>query len=138
MGGLVVCFFMFMVFAFILATGGTAGLAARGLAGSGLFSGGPMGLANGTPARGIMLWVSSTGRRWNSGGMRYEIRRARVDVEQLGMQPYVVDIDVYIPGNLVRDVLPGSTMELRVGSDRQSALVIGPDVGYVQGAVRTT
>ncbi len=128
---------MFMVFAFVLATGGgVASLARAG--GAGLFTGGVYGLtSNGTPARGIMLWVSNVGQRTTSGGIRYEIRTAKVDIEVPGYQPYEANVNLYIPGNLVRDVLPGSTMELRVGSDRSTVLVIGPDVGYVQGAVRT-
>lgn len=92
----------------------------------------------GTPARGIVLAVAPTGTRTSYYGQRCEMRGARVDVEIPGIMPYEIQTTLYIPTNLVRDVLPGSTMELRV--DRTSAskaYVVGPDVGYAQGAVRT-
>jgi hypothetical protein len=85
-------------------------------------------LASCVPARGILLSVSITGRRTKHRGQRFEIRRCRIDIEPSGYAPYEVSADVYIPSNLLRDVLPGSTMEVRV---------IGPEVGFAQGAVRT-
>lgn len=138
-------FIVFMVIAFFVAMNGNRspqnfdGTSSGGGVG-GFFSGGIWGMRqNGTPARGIMLAVSMTGRRTNYGGQRYEIRSARVDIEPQGYAPYEVSTDVYIPSNLVRDVLPGSTMELRVDlNSRGMVIVIGPDVGYTAGAVRTT
>jgi hypothetical protein len=98
-----------------------------------------MNLATGgTPARGILLSVSSTGTRTQYYGQRCEIRGAVVDVEVPGLPPFEIRTQLYIPTNLVRDVLPGSTVELRIDPSNQTkVLVIGPDVGYTQGAVRT-
>lgn len=136
--------------AFILAAvrlmrGPTTGAAPGAAPGPGLFGGLnlrswiPSGLlSSGTPARGILLAVASTGTRTTYYGQRCEIRRARVDIEARGMAPFVIDTNVYIPTNLVRDVLPGSTMELRINPTNQTmVLVVGPDVGYAQGSVRT-
>lgn len=95
-------------------------------------------LSNGTPARGILLSVASTGTRTTYKGQRYEIRRGRVDIEAQGMRPYEIDTNVYIPSNLLRDALPGSTVELRITpSDQSKVVVFGPDVGYTQGTVRS-
>jgi hypothetical protein len=129
--GLVVGFgvFMFVLFWFFSRSGQSQGLAGT--------SGGP--LANGTPARAILLSVASTGWRRNYSGFRYEVRDARVDIEEPGVPPYELAIQLYIPGNLVRDALPGSTMEVRLNrGDRRMLVVVGPDVGYTQGAVRTS
>lgn len=137
--GLVFGFMVFMFFAFFIAMSGNRGAQGNLSSGGGFFSGGVFGLrTNGTPARGIMMSVSTTGRRANNNGQRYEIRSARVDIEADGMSPFEINTDVYIPGNLVRDVLPGSTMELRIDPSNQGyVLVIGPDVGFAQGTVRT-
>jgi hypothetical protein len=136
--GLIVGFILFMFVAFFIAMSGNQGGGQTG--GGSFFSGGGVfGLSlNGTPARGIMMSVSMTGRRTSNNGQRYEIRSARVDIEADGIAPYEVNTDVYIPTNLVRDVLPGSTMELRIDRSNQSyVLVIGPDVGFAQRTVRT-
>lgn len=136
--GLIFGFMVFMFVAFFVAMNGNRG--GQSNFGGGLFGGGVYALAsNGMPARGIMLSVSATGRRTSSSGQRYEIRSARVDVEAPGQPPYEIRTDVYIPSNLVRDVLPGSTMELRIDpSNPGSVLVIGPDVGFAQGVVKTS
>jgi len=135
---LIVGFIVFMVVLFIVAVNaGQPRLPYDG-------SGGTTGIANvlaprSVPARGIMLSVSSTARSARYNGQRFEIRRGRVDVEEVGGQPYTIDTDIYIPSNLARDVLPGSTMELRVDpSNATRVYVIGPDVAYAQGAVRTS
>jgi hypothetical protein len=95
-------------------------------------------LSKGVPARGILLNVAISGSRTRHRGQRYEIRTCRIDVEPSGFAPYEVTANVYIPSTLVRDALPGSTLEVRVDSgDLQNVLVIGPDVGYAQGSVRT-
>lgn len=135
-GGLICIVSVFFVVMFVIAS--SAGRAGGG--GGGFFGGGVYGLEqSGTPARGIMLSVSSTGTVSRNGQVRYDLRNARVDVEPVGGQPYVVNTTLYIPSSLVRDVLPGSTMELRVSpSDPSRMLVVGPDVGYAQGTVRTS
>lgn len=133
----IIPFLIFMVVAFIIAV--NRGQNAN-LAGGGGWGGGYVGpLANGKPARAILLQVDSTGWKRSYGGVRYEIRNARVDIEEPGELPYEIQTQIYIPGNLVRDALPGSTMEVRVDRNSQNMVVIvGPDVGYVQGAVRTS
>jgi hypothetical protein len=145
--GAIVCLFFggFMVFAFILAMSGGSQNAnwnqssAFGGGGFGGFGGFGSLAQNGTPARAIMLWVSNTGSSTRRGNQRFEIRNARVDVEMAGYPPFELTTNVYIPSNLVRDVLPGSTMEIRMSqNDRSMVLVVGPDVGYAQGAVRTS
>ena len=138
--GLFVGFVIFMFIAFVVAMSGNR---TNPNLGGGSWGGGGVTLwslrSNGTPARGILMTVSSTGRRANYGGQRFEIRNARVDIEATGFAPFETTTDMLIPGNLVRDVLPGSTVELRVDlSDRSLVLVIGPDVGFAQGAVRTS
>lgn len=136
--GLFVGFVIFMIVAFVVAANGNRNNSSAGWQGS-FGTGGVGSLASGTPARGIMLQVSSTGTRTTYNGLRYEIRSARVDIEITGYAPYEANTNVYIPTNLVRDVLPGSTMELRVDStNRAMVLVVGPDVGFAQGTVQTT
>ncbi len=91
---------------------------------------------NGKPARAILLYVDSVGvsRRYN--GQRFDVRNASIDIEEPNGAPYVIDnVSLHVPSNLVRDALPGSTMEVRINGNR--VFVIGPDVGYAQGAVRT-
>jgi hypothetical protein len=101
----------------------------------------PLGnlLTNGTPARAILLAVDSTGTRTAYYGQRCEVRGAYIDIEVPGVPPYEMQTSLYIPTNLVRDALPGSTMEIRIDpSNQNKVLVVGPDVGYTQGAVRTS
>ncbi len=95
-------------------------------------------VTHGTPARGIVLAITSTGRRAQFYGVPCEIRSAQIDVELPGVAPFVTQADLYIPRSLVRDTLPGSTMELRIDPSRATRIfVVGPDVAYAQGSVRT-
>lgn len=139
--GLIVGFMVFMFIAFVVAMSGNrsnpnlGGGSWSGTGGTDVWS----LQSSGTPARGILMSVSSTGTRTNYRGQRFETRSARVDIEATGYEPFEVNTYLLIPSNLVRDVLPGSTVELRVNlSDRSQVLVIGPDVGFAQGAVKTT
>src|ERR1700752_3825294 len=81
--------------------------AARGM-GQGF--GGSLGLG-GTPARGILLAVASTGTR---SGTNQESRRVTIDIEVPGQPPYEVTTVATFPTCLRGDVLPGATVELRV------------------------
>jgi hypothetical protein len=91
----------------------------------------------GVPARGILLQVNSRGQRVGprtvAGGLvqGYEQRAVSIDVEVPGKPPYVVNGPLMIPLNLVRDVLPGATVELRVDpTNPQKIAVVGPGVGF--------
>lgn len=95
-------------------------------------------LARGIPARGILLAVASTGTKAGTQARRFEVRQVRIDVEIPGQAPYETNATPWIPINLVRDVLPGATVELRVDPKNPSNMVIiGPGTGFVQQAVRT-
>jgi hypothetical protein len=95
-------------------------------------------LNNGIPARGILLMVASTGTKMGTPARRYEVRQVRIDIEIPGREPYEVNATPAIPINLVRDVLPGATVELRVDPRNPSNIaIVGPGTGFVQQALRT-
>jgi len=95
-------------------------------------------VARGIPARGILLAVAPTGTKAGTQARRFEIRQVRIDVEIPGQAPYETNATPMIPINLVRDVLPGATVELRVDPKNPSNMaIIGPGTGFVQQAVRT-
>lgn len=95
-------------------------------------------VARGLPARGILLWVAPTGTKSGTPARRFEIRQVRIDVEIPGREPYETNANPMIPLNLVRDVLPGATVELRVDPNNPSNMaIIGPGTGFVQQALRT-
>ncbi|HVV81765.1 MAG TPA: hypothetical protein VHE35_01755 [Kofleriaceae bacterium] len=96
-------------------------------------------LSGGVPARGILLRVASTGTKAGTAARRFEVRQVYLDVEVPGQPPYEIAARPYIPMNLVRDVLPGATVELRVDRKRRDRIaIVGPGVGFVQGQLRTT
>jgi hypothetical protein len=138
---------IFFVFFLVANAGGTRPSASFAADDSIAFGGGawagpsdPMieRLAACTPARAILLTVAITGTRTRHRGQRFEVRRCKIDIEPVGYAPYEISANVYIPSTLVRDVLPGSTMEVRVdAANLNQVLVIGPDVGFAQGSVRT-
>ncbi len=93
--------------------------------------------SGGKPARAILLYVDSVGVWKRNNGQRYDVRNASIDIEEPNGAPYVMDnASLHTPPNLVRDALPGSTMEVRIRGNR--VFIVGPDVGYAQGAVRTS
>jgi hypothetical protein len=96
-------------------------------------------VATGIPARGILLSVAPTGTKIGTLSRRFELRSVTIDVEIAGQAPYEIYATPVIPMNLVRDVLPGATVELRVDpkNPRQMAIV-GPGTGFVQQALRTS
>jgi len=93
---------------------------------------------NGLPARGILLTVSPTGTKVGTPQRRFETRYVYIDIEIPGRAPYETNANAVIPLNLVRDVLPGATVELRVDPKNPSSIaIIGPGTGFVQQALRT-
>jgi hypothetical protein len=95
-------------------------------------------LANGIPARGILLMVASTGTKMGTRLRRYEVRQVLIDIEIPGREPYETNATPAIPINLVRDVLPGATVEVRVDPKNPSNIaIVGPGTGFVQQALRT-
>ena len=111
----------------------------KGAAGGGASGSYDALVANGTPARGILLQVSSTGTKIGSVARRFELRSVTIDVEIPGKAPYEISATPVIPINLVRDVLPGATVELRVDPKNPSKMaIIGPGTGFVQQALRTS
>src|SRR4051812_44651846 len=94
--------------------------------------------ARGIPARGILLRVSSTGTKVGTRLRRFEVRQGTIDVEIPGREPYEINAAPVVPLNLVRDVLPGATVELRVDPKNPANMaIIGPGTGFVQQALRT-
>jgi hypothetical protein len=96
-------------------------------------------LRRGVPARGILLAVAPLpSGSMGTGLAKLQTRRVTIDVERAGEPPYEVTGDVAIPLNLVRDILPGATVELRVArKNRGKLLVVGPGVGFNSAALRT-
>jgi hypothetical protein len=92
----------------------------------------------GIAGRGILLQVSPQPlRTLGSAGQRFQLRRVQIDVELPGKPPYVVDATPYIPTNLVRDVLPGATVEIRVHRLQPSKIaIVGPGAGFAAAAQR--
>ena len=96
-------------------------------------------VAKGIPARGILLQVSNTGMKVGSVSRRFELRQVYIDIEIPGKPPYETNARAVIPLNLVRDVLPGATVELRVDPKNPANIaIIGPGTGFVQQALRTS
>lgn len=88
-------------------------------------------LNKGIPARGILLWVAPRGTPSGTAARRFHLRQVKIDIEIPGQAPYVVDTIATIPMNLVRDVLPGATLEIRVSSnDPSSVTIVGPGAGF--------
>jgi hypothetical protein len=92
---------------------------------------------SGTPARGILLAVASTpGNSVGVGLNKLQSRQVTIDIEVAGQPPYELTTTLLIPLNLVRDVLPGATVELRLGS-RNQVVVVGPGVGFNASTLMT-
>lgn len=86
--------------------------------------------ASGTPARGILLEVSPiAGQSVGIGLNKLQSRQVTIDIEVPGQPPYELSTTLLVPLNLVRDILPGATVELRVGR-RNQIVVVGPGVGF--------
>jgi hypothetical protein len=88
--------------------------------------------ANGTPARGILLSVSSMSLGSVGVGLfKFQQRQVQIDIEIPGEEPYEVNVVALVPLNLVADVVPGATVELRVDpKNRNQIAIVGPGVGF--------
>ena len=102
-------------------------------------------VANGVPARGILLEVSSISTTLpgsqrqlpTSAGSqpvavrRFESRFVTMDVEIPGQAPYIVQMSPMIPANMSRDILPGATVELRLDPKRPNLIaIVGPGAAF--------
>ena len=59
-----------------------------------------------------------------------------IDVEIPGEEPYEARMYALFPTNLVRDMLPGAAVELRVNRrDRSNAFIVGLAVGFSAAAL---
>jgi hypothetical protein len=82
-------------------------------------------LRTGLDARGIILWADRTAVNSTVGGVRYETRQLRLDVEIPGRAPYEMSVSPLIPR--VCEALPGATLDLRVDpKDPNNVAVLGP------------
>ena len=93
----------------------------------------------GVPARGILLSVSSMPLGSVGVGLnKLQQRQVYIDVEIPGEQPYELSVVALIPLNLVADVLPGATVELRVDPrNRNQVVIVGPGVGFNAATLQT-
>jgi hypothetical protein len=96
-------------------------------------------LRNGLPARGILLSVTSTPSGSVGVGLyKLQLRQVSLDIELPGQAPYETTTTVAIPLNLVRDVLPGATVELRVDRKHPDNIaIVGPGVGFNTASLMT-
>lgn len=86
-------------------------------------------VAQGVPARGILLAVAPLGTRVPGGNRQrpFERRQMIVDVEVPGQPPYEINVSPQVPLNLARDLLPGATVELRVDRRNPNNIaIVGP------------
>ena len=97
-------------------------------------------LNRGIPGRGILLGVSSfAAGKVGIGLNKYQQRAVTMDVEIPGRPPYEVSVTVLVPLNLVRDVLPGATVEVRVDPrDPTQIAIVGPGVGFNSSLLLTS
>jgi len=87
-------------------------------------------------ARGLVLSANASSRGVRQSGQSYELRRAVVDVEIPGREPYVVEVTLRFPRGLVR-AAPGDALDLSVDSgDPRSMVVLGPG-GFTGPWLRT-
>lgn len=96
-------------------------------------------LQRGTPARGILLSVSSMSSGSVGVGMyKFQQRSVTIDIEVPGQPAYEATVTALVPLNLVRDVLPGATVELRVDPKNPTNIaIIGPGVGFNAATLMT-
>ncbi len=75
--------------------------------------------------RGIVLWADKTSTKRTIGGLRYEMRAIRLDVEVPGREPYEVSLSPLIPR--ICEALPGSPLDVRVDPrNPQNVTIVGP------------
>jgi hypothetical protein len=95
--------------------------------------------SSGVPARGILLSVSS--QSFGSVGVglfKFQQRQVEIDIEIPGQAPYEINVIALVPLNLVADVLPGATVEVRVDPRNQNNIaIVGPGVGFNAATLAT-
>jgi hypothetical protein len=92
-------------------------------------------LQKGLDGRGIVLAASKTATNSILGGVRYESRWVKLDVEVPGRPPYEVSLTPLIPR--ICEVLPGSSLDLKVDpADPKNITVVGPvgSIGWMAAA----
>lgn len=95
-------------------------------------------IAKGVHARGIPLSVALRGTRIGTVNKRYQVRQVTIDIEIPGEAPYVMTGVAIIPMNLVRDVLPGATLEIAVDKTKPDRVaIVGPGAGFSPIAMLT-
>ncbi len=95
--------------------------------------------AKGISGRGILLAVSNMSiGSVGTGLFKMQQRSVTIDIELPGQAPYQATVIALIPMNLVRDVLPGATVEIRVDPrDSTNIAIIGPGVGFNSNTLMT-
>jgi hypothetical protein len=87
--------------------------------------------ATGIHARGLVLSVGQVGTTVVLGGRRYQRRSLVLDVEIPGQAPYEISAAQLIPGGLMRRILPGATIQVRVDPmNPQKLALVGPGATY--------
>ncbi|MFT3698809.1 MAG: hypothetical protein QM831_37025 [Kofleriaceae bacterium] len=96
-------------------------------------------LKSGIPARGILLNVSAmTQQAVGTGFSKLQRRLVRIDVEIPGQAPYEASMTALIPLNLINDIVPGATVEVRVDpKNRANVVIVGPGTGFSAAALQT-
>ena len=126
MGAFAVMVVVFFIWALAKALGGSQNQYKR------LFS-------SGLSARGILLSVSN--RSFGSVGTglnKFQQRQVQIDIELPGEAPYEINVVALVPLNLVADVLPGATVEIRVDPrNRNNIAIVGPGVGFNAATLAT-
>jgi hypothetical protein len=126
----VVVMLFFVLFMWIVIKAGSTGASTGGYAKL---------VAKGTPARGILLGVTNTPVSTVGVGLnKIQLRAVRIDIEVAGQTPYEASVIALIPLNLVRDVLPGATVEIRISrANSANIAIVGPGVGFNSAALMT-
>ena len=85
---------------------------------------------NGIPAQGIVLQAAPTGTKVVIGMRRFERRSVVFEIEVFGHEPYTVGVVALIPTAMLKNVLPGATLDLRLDpKDRNHIAVVPPGGG---------
>jgi DNA-directed RNA polymerase subunit RPC12/RpoP len=88
-------------------------------------------VANGIPARGLVLSVDARGTKVRRGTRRFDLRGVLFDIDVPGREPFQLQTTTAIPASLLRGVLPGASLELRLDpTNAQNLAVVGPAFGF--------
>ena len=78
----------------------------------------------GIPAQGILLQVDSYGTKQFVNGYVYERRGVTLDIEVRGQPPYQVQVTPLFPVSMLRSVLPGVSLQLRVDPKNSNTVAV--------------